>query len=412
MNKKRLDVFHIQVVAHYFKLKSDFINIIQVRKQFQYVLDRFRINPIPITKDTKNLFQYINTQQFFWKHSLVKDTNWEIGDYEIESPVAEILQYNCEVTYSQYLEMLQKKTKQIRFKAITYTAYDKCKYGRRIPEGVQVIGSYCFEDDKRTKIEIPKSVTKISDFSFWKCQHLKSICIPNNVVSLGFSSFECCYSLSRVELSTNITSLKNETFKNNHKLKHINIPPYLRKIGDSCFVGCEISEISFPITLTKINIDCFENCKELTKINIENIEILPFSIFRNCCNLKEVYLGNSLQIMQSDCFSNCNSLSNIVLPSSLKSIKHDCFKNCISLESLTIPKNVTFIGNSCFEGCKNLKELIIENEECQILKNCFYGCSSLTKLQIPLKNGMYPFIVTTKSEKKYLINLILNIFFM
>ena len=65
----KLDVYHIQVVAHYFKFKSDFINIIQVKKQFQYLLDRFRINPIPITKETKNLFQYLDNQQFFWKYS-------------------------------------------------------------------------------------------------------------------------------------------------------------------------------------------------------------------------------------------------------------------------------------------------------------------------------------------------------
>ena len=49
----KLDVYHIQIVAHYFKFKSDFINIIQVRKQFQFLLDRFRINPIPITKKNK-----------------------------------------------------------------------------------------------------------------------------------------------------------------------------------------------------------------------------------------------------------------------------------------------------------------------------------------------------------------------
>ena len=82
MNTKQLDVYHIQVVAHYFKFKSDFINIIQVRKQFQYLLDRFRINPIPITKETKNLFQYLDTQQFFWKYSYDK-TIENINEKEI-----------------------------------------------------------------------------------------------------------------------------------------------------------------------------------------------------------------------------------------------------------------------------------------------------------------------------------------
>ena len=60
--KAKLDVFSIQIVANYLKLKTVFLNIIQVKKQFQYVLDRFRINLIPITKETKKLFQYLDTQ--------------------------------------------------------------------------------------------------------------------------------------------------------------------------------------------------------------------------------------------------------------------------------------------------------------------------------------------------------------
>ena len=61
----KLDPYHLQIVAHYFKFKSDFLNVIQIKKQYQYLLDRFRINPIPITKHTKKLFKCLDTQQFF-----------------------------------------------------------------------------------------------------------------------------------------------------------------------------------------------------------------------------------------------------------------------------------------------------------------------------------------------------------
>ena len=52
--------FSIQIVAHYLKYKEDFLNIIQVKKQFQYVLNRFGINPIPITEETKNYQRELN----------------------------------------------------------------------------------------------------------------------------------------------------------------------------------------------------------------------------------------------------------------------------------------------------------------------------------------------------------------
>ena len=99
MKQSHLDVFSIQIVANYLKLKSDFLNIIQVKKHFRYVLDRFRINPIPITSETKNLFQCLDTQQIFWKQTLIRDYNWEIGEIEIILPKVKIVQYNCEVSY-------------------------------------------------------------------------------------------------------------------------------------------------------------------------------------------------------------------------------------------------------------------------------------------------------------------------
>jgi len=49
---------------HISKEKKIFLNIIQVNKQYEYLLDRFRINPIPITENTKNLFQCLDTQIF------------------------------------------------------------------------------------------------------------------------------------------------------------------------------------------------------------------------------------------------------------------------------------------------------------------------------------------------------------
>ena len=197
----KLDVYHIQIVAHHFKFKSDFINIIQVRKQFQYLLDRFRINPIPITKETKNLFQYLDTQQFFWKYSYNK-TIEKINEKEIELSNTQIQQYNAEISYSQYLKMKEinqknETTKQMKFKAITYTKEDRLKYGDIIPEEIQVICKNCFKKSEIEQIIISESVTKISDFCFKDCKQLKQIIIPDNVISLGIGAFYKCFFINK-----------------------------------------------------------------------------------------------------------------------------------------------------------------------------------------------------------------------
>ena len=73
-------------------------------------MDRFRINPIPITKENKNLFQFLDTQQIF------KEKSDEIILDDID-----ILQINYKVNYSQYLKMKEENKnndRQLIFKKI------------------------------------------------------------------------------------------------------------------------------------------------------------------------------------------------------------------------------------------------------------------------------------------------------
>ena len=95
--KSKLDPFHLQIVSHYFKTKIDLLNVIQITKKYQYLLDRFRINPIPITNKTKNLFHYLDTQQLF------NNVEEQIILDEIQ-----ILQIPYEISYSTFIELKVK----------------------------------------------------------------------------------------------------------------------------------------------------------------------------------------------------------------------------------------------------------------------------------------------------------------
>ena len=95
----KLDPYHLQIVAHYLKFKEDYLNIIQVKKHFRFLLDRFRINPIKITKETKNLFQYLDTQQIFGKNEPLnyyssEDIEALVDENEIILPNVKIIHYN------------------------------------------------------------------------------------------------------------------------------------------------------------------------------------------------------------------------------------------------------------------------------------------------------------------------------
>ena len=172
--KNKLDVYSAQIVAQYLKSKEDFLNIIQVKKLYKNLLDRMRINPIPITNEIKSLFQYLNTQQLF-----------DDKDDEIKLDDVDIYQINYEVSYSKYLEMMENSDKRMKFKKIVYTKDDCEKYGNEIPKEVTILDGNCFWNENITKIDIPENITKIKSHCFEGCDLLSEVIMSNNVINIG-----------------------------------------------------------------------------------------------------------------------------------------------------------------------------------------------------------------------------------
>ena len=138
---KKLDIYSLQIVSQYLKLTQDFLNLIQVNKKNEFILDRLRINPIPINEQNKNLFQFIQTQQLFSKN-------------DIKLQNIKIYQYNYEIDYEKYLEIIKDETKIFKFKKINYTQENRKKYGNTIPKEITIIGEKCFANSDINEIII------------------------------------------------------------------------------------------------------------------------------------------------------------------------------------------------------------------------------------------------------------------
>ena len=129
---------------YYLTSKEDFINIIQTRKLNRQQLDIMKSNPIPITNETKQLFQHIQTQILYEENS-----------NEIILPSIKTLQYNYPVSYSQmkqleeendkqYENVEEKEKRKLKFKKVVWENKDIQKYVREIPKEVNSIGSHLF----------------------------------------------------------------------------------------------------------------------------------------------------------------------------------------------------------------------------------------------------------------------------
>ena len=224
-----------------------------------------------------------------------------------------------------------------------------------LPSSVTSISNYAFFScTSLTSINIPSSVTSIGDYAFAWCSSLTSVNIPNSVSSIGISAFEHCTGLTNISIPSSVSSIKNHAFSRCTGLTSINIPGSVSSIGDSAFSGCTgLTSINIPKSVTSIGRGSFEGCTGLTNISIPS----------------------SVSSIKNHAFSRCTGLTSINIPKSVTSIGGRSFEGCTGLTSVNIPNSVSSIGISAFEHCTSLSDIIIPDSVTSIGARAFCNCA-------------------------------------
>ena len=199
-----------------------------------------------------------------------------------------------------------------------------------------------------TNVELPSTLTTISDWAFNGCIGLKQIDLPLSVTSIGYQAFNYC-GLTSIELPEGMTTLERSVFSWCEDLKDVKLPSSLEKIGMGAFFKCTSLE----------NIDIPDN---VTEIGTFGQAAMDYGCFSSCTSLKNIKFGNSLKIIGEDTFSGCTSLSDILLSPSIESLGRWAFSHCTSLQSITLGKSLETIGESCFDGDQLLEHIIVDPE--------------------------------------------------
>ena len=134
-----------------------------------------------------------------------------------------------------------------------------------------------------------------------------------------------------------------------------------------------------------IGVSCFENNNVIENITLPtNVNIIGSYSFKNCKNLEEVIIPNSVTHIDTSAFEGCSYLQSATLSTNLIAIGSSAFKGCASLESISIPNSVTHIDTSAFEGCSYLQSVTLSTNLIAIGSSAFKGCGSLERIVIPL----------------------------
>ena len=211
------------------------------------------------------------------------------------------------------------------------------------------------------------NITTIESMAFNQAQ-VNGLVLPNTISVLGYGCFNSAY-ITTLTVPPLVTVLPNAAFSlieplyNNETGEELPIniilPPNLTKIGNYCFDGALIKQITIPDTVTEIGDRAFNYCG----------------------NLASIALPSGLQKISSSMLSSCMSLTSITIPAPVTEIGDQAFANS-GLTSITIPSTVTTLGIGAFEGCQSLAHMDIQANVTEIPED-FAQESGRTSVTLP-----------------------------
>ena len=188
---------------------------------------------------------------------------------------------------------------------------------------------------------------------------------------------------------------------------HVIIPEYIgyndktyivTKIGDMAFRECSnLCDITLPNSITNIGQDAFMGCYRLTSILIpSSIRNIGYRAFNGCTGLNSVVISDltawcNIDFYGSDSnplyyaqwlFLNDKLLTEIIVPNDVKEIKQYAFYNYELLYNVKNAENIERIGKYAFYKCINLASIDTGNKIRGIEYGTFAYCTALNNISL------------------------------
>ncbi len=139
------------------------------------------------------------------------------------------------------------------------------------------------------KVVIAHGTTKINDYAFAYYKNLEEIILPDGIIEIG-SAFFNCKSLSKVNLPKTLKKLTGTTFYNGCPIAHVIVPNGVSEIGQA-FRCSSVRKVTLPESIEFIEKEAF-TFSSIESINIpKNIKTIGNDAFLRCSRLLDVNLN-------------------------------------------------------------------------------------------------------------------------
>lgn len=255
-----------------------------------------------------------------------------------------------------------------------------------ISKGITEVGWCSFNGaNKITGVEIPDSVTLISDYAFQYCKSLTKVKIPGSVKKIGNwwgnangQIFNGCSNLKEVILEEGIEEISGRAFDSCSKVKEWKLPKSLKRIGPGAFQSTGVEEFNIPENVESIAAT-FISSSNLSRINVDSNN----KYFTSVDGI--LFDKDSTRLIK---YPENRDGSSYEVPNTVNTIDANAFGSCKNLQTIVIADSVEKIGDSAFYGSK-LKTINLGGGITNINNEPFYGALNLTNINVITENDKY-----------------------
>ena len=227
-------------------------------------------------------------------------------------------------------------------------------------------------------VTIPHSVTAFESEVFQDCKGITSITIPESIIDVPNGAFKGCGKLAEIYWNVKkahdytysstpfyYSSGSSESNYNNRKqILHFTFGDSVKYIPAYLCAGMEnLGTVIIEGEPDTIGYSTFDNCKNLKKVVIPNLESWCNITFSNN-SANPLKYSHSLRIDDSE-------ISELAIPASISQIKSYAFYGGRSFKSIIIPEQIDSIGNMAFADCSGVVSIDVPSNVQYIAYNAF-----------------------------------------
>ena len=278
---------------------------------------------------------------------------------------------------------------------ITKDAFHNFKGKAILPNSLETIEEYAFNEFLGTTLTIPNSVKTIKSHAFYESNNLVSITLGSGLEEIEVNAFSLCDNLVEVYNLSSLNIKKNGTDYGQVAISAYIVHNSLSEQSiiddtDSNYVVCYYEGVAKLLVDKNEHTDhgglgfeiVLPDSIKFHGTTINSYEI-GYKLFYELSYLKKVILSDAVTKIGSYAFNYCGRLEEVVFANNLIEIGAGAFGACDELDNVVIPNSVTKIESGAFNGCDKLKTIVLPNSLTTLDDFVLSNCDNLVGIIIP-----------------------------